>query len=78
MSASWREFSGWTCESCGEKNIIVECESERIDEAAVFERSCTLCGVTAPSAAIRPAHTAYRITTPREFYPREFYASRSR
>jgi hypothetical protein len=72
MKGSWREFIRWKCESCGESNIIVESTSEQMDKAAMFERSCSVCGVTAPGATIRPVHTAYRITTPHAFYPSRF------
>ena len=72
MGRLWREFSAWKCESCGEKNIIVESTSDHRDDAAVFERSCSACGVAAPGVTIRPMDTAYRITTPREFYPSRF------
>jgi predicted RNA-binding Zn-ribbon protein involved in translation (DUF1610 family) len=72
MSASWREFSSWKCQSCGQENIIVESSSDEIDEAAVFERPCSVCGVVAPGATTRPAGTAYRITTPRLFYSSRF------
>ena len=68
MSASWREFTGWKCESCGAENIIVEKVANDVDEASVFERSCSACGVAAPGTTIRPRGTAYRITTPRAFY----------
>jgi len=69
MSASWREFTGWKCKACGLENIIVERVSNELDEAAVFERVCSACGATAPGTTIRPAGTAYRVTTARAFYP---------
>ena len=69
MSASWREFTSWKCLSCGAENIIVETASSEIQEAEVFERACSVCSTKAAGTTIRPAQTAYRITTPRAFYP---------
>jgi len=68
MSASWHEFTGWKCQSCGTENIIVERAAGEVDEATVFDRSCAACGATAPGTTIRPRGTAYRITTARAFY----------
>jgi len=68
MSASWREFTGWKCESCGTENIIVERAAGEVDEATVFERRCSFCGATAAGTTIRPKGMAYRITTARAFY----------
>ena len=72
MSRCWREFTRWKCESCGEQNIIVESASAEMDQAGIVERSCSVCGFTEPGATMRPVSTAYRITTPRAFYPSRF------
>jgi hypothetical protein len=77
MSSAWREVISWHCDACVRETLLVERDDRTSRRAAAFERRCAWCGALAPGTTIRPAGTAYEVTTRREFYPRRSYSVRS-
>jgi hypothetical protein len=76
MSSVWREVTSWCCDTCVHESLLVERDDRASGRSAAFERRCAWCGALAPGTTIRPAGTAYQVTTRRDFYPKRAYPRR--
>jgi len=76
MSSVWREVTSWQCDACVRESLLIECDDRALRKSTAFVRRCAWCGALAPGTTIRPAGTAYQVTTRRDFYPKRSFSSR--